>query len=151
MTQPASPATATPPPIPLAPGVIAHVQSRVISVDNVADTAVIRVVDNNGAFLTVPVTLPQGVLTAVQFGVQIGDVLESADAKQQTAVVRWTDGLLWSYSPSGVPALETGGWRKIGAVALSFTARRSDGAEGDEVQDWATVEPETPEDLPRVD
>lgn len=106
------------PAIPIVAGVLANVSVKVISADPVAQTAVIRVIDNNGGFLTAAVTLPYGVITATEFAVVIGDVLESADAKQTTGVVRWTDGLMWSASPSGSPAYSTAGWRKIGAVAI---------------------------------
>lgn len=108
----------TTPVVPIAPGVLANVSVRVISADPVAQTAVIRVVDNNGAFLTAVVTLPYGVITATQFAVVIGDVLEATDAKQTTGVVRWTDGLMWSESPSGSPAHSTIGWKKIGNITI---------------------------------
>lgn len=111
MTQPV-------PAIPIVAGVLANVSVKVISADPVASTAVIRVIDNNGGFLSAQTTLPWGVITATQFAVVIGDVLESADAKQTTGVVRWIDGLMWSPSPSGVPAYSTAGWRKIGSVAI---------------------------------
>lgn len=110
--------TPTPAVVPIAPGVLANVSVKVLTVDPAAQTASIRVVDNNGAFLTAAVTLPFGVITAVEFGVVVGDVLESTDAKQTTGVVRWTDGLMWSASPSGVPAYSTAGWKKIDHVTI---------------------------------
>ena len=110
------PTVPTPPPI--APGVIANVSARVLTVDNEAQTASVRVIDNNGGYLTPAVTLPFGVITPVQYSVQIGDVLESTDAKRNTGVVRWTDGLMWSESPTGIPARSTAGTRKIGSIAI---------------------------------
>lgn len=107
-----------PPVVPIAPGVLANVTVKVLAVNAAAQTATIRVVDNNGAFLTVAVDLPFGVITATEFGVVVGDVLESADEKQTTGVVRWTDGLMWSESPTGVPSRSTAGWRKIGNIAI---------------------------------
>lgn len=107
-----------PPNVPIAPGVKANVSVLVLTVNEVAQTASIRVVDNNGAFLTAAVTLPYGVITAVEFAVTNGDVLESTDAKQITGVVRWTDGIMWSYSPTGVPSQSTAGWKKIGSVVI---------------------------------
>lgn len=107
-----------PPAVPIAPGVLAHVSVKVLSIDAIAQTASIRVVDNNGAFLTAAVTLPYGVITPVEFAVVIGDVLESTDAKKTTGVVRWTDGLLWSESPTGVPNRSTAGWTKIGNIVI---------------------------------
>lgn len=106
------------PPVPIAPGVIANVRSQVISINEAAQTAVIRVVDNNGNFLTVAVTLPYGVITAVEFPVVQGDVLESTDGSQTTGVVRWTDGFQWSEKPSGAGARPTAGWKKLGTFAL---------------------------------
>jgi hypothetical protein len=108
------------PPIPIAAGVKANVSVLVISTDIAAQTAVIRVVDNNGAFLTPAVTLPYGVITAVEFPVVVGDVLESTDGKQTTGVVRWTDGLSWSESPNGQStARPTTGWRRLGNFPIA--------------------------------
>lgn len=105
--------------IPIAPGVIADVPVLIISVDNVAGTAVIRVVDNNGNFLSPNATLPVGVIKPVAFQVSIGDVLEQATPEQRTAVVRWVNGTgQWSESPSGVPGRDTVGWRKLGSFPI---------------------------------
>lgn len=104
----------------LVPGVIADVAVRVISVDTVAGTASVRVIDNNGGFLTVAVTLPSGVVRATQFPTALGDVLEESLPTKRTAVVRWVGngGQTWSESPSGVPARDTLGWQKIGNFPL---------------------------------
>jgi hypothetical protein len=110
MTAPIVPSEA----VPVAPGVLADVQVLVISVDSVAGNAVIRVVDNNGNFLSPNATLPIGVIRPTQFQVVEGDVLEHSTPEAETAVVRWTDGLQWSESPSGVPARSTQGWKKLG-------------------------------------
>lgn len=107
----------TAPTPPLVPGVLADVTVKVISLDNAAvpPTATIRVVDNNGGFLTVAVPLPQGVVRPVAFAVALWDVLESTAPAKNTGVVRWLseDGLSWSESPSGVPARSTIGWTKL--------------------------------------
>lgn len=107
-------------PPPLAPGVLADVRVKVISLDNVAVTATIRVVDNNGGFITAPVPLPQGVVRPIAFAVSLGDVLESTGAAKSTGVVRWLseDGLMWSESPLGEPARSTVGWTKLGTFPL---------------------------------
>lgn len=102
------------------PGVIADVAVKVISVDPVALTATVRVVDNNGGFITPAVALPIGVIRPVQFVVAVGDVLEQSSSEQRTAVVRWINatGTEWSESPSGVPARDTIGWKRIGTFVL---------------------------------
>ncbi len=105
-------------PIPVAAGVLADVTVLVLSVNEATQTASVRVVDNNGGFLTVAVPLPLGVIKPKAFQVVIGDVLESTDGKATTGLVRWTDGLMWSASPSGTPALPTTGWRKLGNFTL---------------------------------
>lgn len=107
-------------PIPIAPGVIADVAVKVITTDNVAQTATVRVIDNNGGFLTVAVALPQGVIRPTQFSVVLGDVLEQLGIDQRTAVVRWVsaDGQQWSESPTGVPGRDTLGWKRIGTFSL---------------------------------
>jgi hypothetical protein len=105
-------------PIPVAPGVIADVSVLVLSVNEGTQQASIRVIDNNGGFLTVAVSLPLGVIKPKSFQVVVGDVLESTDGKQITGLVRWTDGLMWSPSPSGVPANQTTGWRKLGNFVI---------------------------------
>lgn len=107
-------------PIPVVAGVLATVPVKVLSVNTVDQTASIRVIDLNGNFLaSIPaVSLPLGVVTATEFAVTVGDVLEQNDAKQTTGVVRWTDGVMWSPSPSGAPAYSTAGWRKIGNVTI---------------------------------
>ena len=101
-------------------GVVATVQVRVISVDTVAGTAVIRVIDNNGVPLSPNATLPIGVITPTQFPTALGDVLEEVAPTKRTAVVRWVsdNGQAWSESPSGVPARDTLGWQKIGNFPL---------------------------------
>lgn len=103
------------------PGVVADVAVKVISVDDVALTASVRVIDNNGTFITVAVSLPQGVIRPVQFNVALGDVLEQVTPEQRTAVVRWLDpvGQMWSESPTGVPARDTIGWKRLGTFALT--------------------------------
>jgi len=106
--------------VPVAPGVIADVAVLVISVDSGAGTAVVRVIDNNGAFLSPNATLPVGVIRPVSFAVAIGDVLEELNPGQRTGVVRWVDpgGLMWSESPTGVPARPTAGWKRIGTFVI---------------------------------
>lgn len=106
--------------IPLVPGVIADISALVISVDNTAATCVVRVVDNNGNFLSPNATLPQGVVRPVAFQVSVGDVLEHANTQQETAVVRWVNGAgSWSESPTGVPGRDTVGWKKLGTFPLT--------------------------------
>lgn len=104
----------------LVAGMIAEVSAKIISVDSVAVTATVRVIDNNGTFLSPAVTLPQGVVTPVQFTVALGDVLEQGDPNRRTAVVRWVDatGFSWSESPSGIPARDTIGWNRLGTFPL---------------------------------
>lgn len=105
--------------IPIAVGVVATVPVLIQSVDPVAATAVIRVVDNNGNFLSPAATLPTGILTPVAFQVSIGDVLEQATPEARTAVVRWVNNTgQWSESPTGVPGRDTVGWRKLGTFPL---------------------------------
>lgn len=106
--------------MPLVAGMIANVTAKVLSVDNVAVTASVRVIDNNGNFLSPAVTLPQGVVIPVQFQVVLGDVLQSTDAVQRTAVARWVDaaGQSWSESPTGIPARDTIGWIRLGNFPL---------------------------------
>lgn len=110
----------TSPDIPLVPGVIADVAVKVITVDNTAMTATVRVIDNNGGFLTVAVSLPQGVIRPTQFQTALGDILEQVSPEQRTAVVRWVsaDGQQWSESPTGVPGRDTIGWKRIGTFPL---------------------------------
>ncbi len=115
MTQPTPPTV----PIPVAAGVVADVPVLVLSVDQVAQTATVRVIDNNNNFLTVAVPLPIGIVKAKAFQVSVGDVLESANDARQTAVVRWVNGAgQWSESPLGVPGRDTVGWRKLGSFAV---------------------------------
>ena len=105
--------------IVIAAGVIADVAVRVISVDNTAGTCVIRVIDNNGGFLSPNFALPMSVIRPVAFEVALGDVLEELATGQRTAVVRWVDGVgQWSESPTGVPPRDTLGWRKLGTFPL---------------------------------
>jgi hypothetical protein len=107
-------------PVPVAPGVVADVPVLVISVDQVAQTAVIRVIDNNNNFLTPAVALPVGLIKPTAFQVSVGDVLEQATPEARTAVVRWVnDAGQWSESPTGVPGRDTVGWRKLGVFDLT--------------------------------
>lgn len=110
----------TSPTPPLAPGVLANVTVRVISVDDVAVTATVRVVDNNYNFLTPPVALPQGVVHPTAFAVVLGDVLESTQPAKRTGVVRWLseDTLMWSEAVNGEGARATAGWVKLGNFPL---------------------------------
>lgn len=104
----------------VAAGIIADVTVRVISADLINGTAVVRVIDNNGGFITAAVTLPIGVVKPTQFPVVVGDVLEQVAPDQRTAVVRWVSGTgeTWSESPTGVPGRDTIGWRRLGSFAL---------------------------------
>lgn len=110
----------TSPTPPLVVGVLADVTVRVVSIDDVAVTATVRVVDNNQNFLTPAVALPQGVVRPTTFAVSLGDVLRSTTPAQQTAVVCWLspDNLMWSESPSGTPARNTAGWVRLGNFPL---------------------------------
>ena len=110
----------SPTPPPLAVGVLADVTVKVTAIDNVAMTATIRVIDNNGGFITAAVPLPQGVVRPIAFAVALGDILESTTSAKETGVVRWLseDTLMWSYSPSGIPARSTVGWTKLGNFPL---------------------------------
>lgn len=107
-------------PIPLAPGVIADVSVLVISVDTGAGTAVVRVIDNNGVFLSPNATLPVGVVRPVAFPASVGDVLEEVSPAQRTGVVRWVDtaSFMWSEAVNGAGARPIAGWKKIGVFPL---------------------------------
>lgn len=100
----------------VAPGVIADVAVRVMTVDTEAATAVVRVVDNNYVPILGNATLPIGIIRPTQFPTAVWDVLQSTKPTQETAVVRWVsaNGQLWSESPTGSPARQTIGWQKIG-------------------------------------
>jgi hypothetical protein len=100
----------------LIPGVIVTVRAAVTAVAGDGLTASVRVVDDNGGFLTAAVPLPAGILTVVSIPLTVGDVLEKSDTGA-SAVVRWvapTNNTQWSPAVSGSPAWSSLGWRKIG-------------------------------------
>jgi hypothetical protein len=108
-------------------GAIGDVRVAIVSVDNVATppTVGVRVIDDNGAFVTAAVTLPQTLVKVTGPVVAVGDVLENiVDTRLPvgtTAVVRWVDPTApfrWSPSIGQTPVLSTQGWRKIGTVTL---------------------------------
>jgi hypothetical protein len=97
-------------------GATATVRVVIISADHGASTVSVRVVDDNGAFLTPAVTLPMGNVRVTGLPVAVGDVLEDL-TDGRTAVVRWVDAanpLRWSPSVSGVPVLSSLGFKKVG-------------------------------------
>jgi hypothetical protein len=108
-------------------GAVADVRTAITAVDNTATppTATVRVIDDNGNFVTPNVVLPQTLVRVTGVVVAVGDVLENISDSRlpigTTAVVRWVDPLQpfrWSPSLSQTPALSSQGWKKIGAVVL---------------------------------
>jgi hypothetical protein len=98
------------------PGVIATVRVQVLSVDNVAGTASIEVIDANQAGIAGPATLPIGVITPIQIPINVHDVLRNTE-NGLTAVVEWidpTNAFNWSASANGFNPFSSLGWTKIG-------------------------------------
>jgi hypothetical protein len=101
-------------------GATADVRTVIVAVDQVAQTANVRVVDDNGTPLTAAVTLPMGVVRVVGVPVVVGDVLEEITTGR-TAVVRFVDPtnpIRWSPAESGTPLLSSQGWKKIGTFVI---------------------------------
>ena len=102
-------------------GMVVSVRAIVTAVDNTANTATIRVLDNNNNPISDPYPFPQGVMTVVGTPFAVNDVVQNVD-DGQTAVVRWvssTDGLQWSPAASGANPIVAYNWRKVGTATIT--------------------------------
>lgn len=112
-------------------GSVGLVRVRITAVDDVANSCSLRMIDNNGNFITAQVTgIAQSLveITGVPM-VALNDVLECISTTESvpvgvTVVVRWVDNtnpadVRWSPAEDGSPEFGLGGWKKEGTATLS--------------------------------